>query len=96
MPVKRDDADLALTILEKLAFDSPKGKLRITILTDLSFVFRFSSWPSCHSDSQYIQLALVQCFVRHSGNTLEEPDDPFTPNEPPVPVLVRRSLVGPM
>jgi len=27
MPVKRDDADLALTILEKLAFDSPKGKL---------------------------------------------------------------------
>ena len=34
MPVKRDDADLALTILEKLAFDSPKGKLRITIVTD--------------------------------------------------------------
>ena len=67
MPVKRDDADLALTILEKLAFDSPKGKLRITIVTDFSFGFRFSSWPSCHSDSQYIQLALVQCFVRHSG-----------------------------
>ena len=34
MPVKRDDADLALTILEKLAFDSPKGKLLMTVVTD--------------------------------------------------------------
>ena len=34
MPVKRDDADLALTILEKLAFDSPKGKLSMTVITD--------------------------------------------------------------
>ena len=67
MPVKRDDADLALTILEKLAFDSPKGKLLMTTVKYVFVVFRFSSWPSCHSDSQYIQLALVQCFVRHSG-----------------------------
>ena len=39
MPVKRDDADLALTILEKLAFDSPKGKLRITFITDFEVLF---------------------------------------------------------
>ena len=67
MPVKRDDAEAALAILNRLQTQSEKGKVSFRQNRLLITVCRLACSSRCQSRCQYFPIAALQRFARHSG-----------------------------